>query len=112
MKKIEEFFKNKTFLIPFVDRFNLNITRYVSKNIFKPKDYSLDFLKEKNAPFCCYIHSDLIKNGIIEYSSTIYGFNHNYSINGGYYKFEIDYFLIIIILTMSLILLTEKKFRF
>ena len=30
-----------------------------------------------------------MKNEIIEYSSTSYGFNHSYSINGGYYKFEI-----------------------
>ena len=55
MKTIEEFFKNKTSLIPFVDRFNLNITRYVGKNIFKPKNYSLDLKKKLHHIVITYI---------------------------------------------------------
>ena len=88
METIEEFFNNKTSFISVVDPFRLNTTGYISKNIFKPKDYSLDFLKEKIAPLCYYIHSDLMKNGIIEYSSNN-GFNYHYRINGGYYNTEI-----------------------
>ena len=92
METIEEFFKNKTSFISVVDPFELNSTRYISKNIFKPKDYSLDFLKEKKCTTLLLY--------IIEYSSSN-KFNYHYRINGGYYNTEIGLSFIILLLSTN-----------
>ena len=48
---LEEFFKNR---VLFFVNFNIEL---VSKQIFKPEKYSLDFLKEKITPICYFLGS-------------------------------------------------------
>ena len=62
MNVIEKFFKNRISFTPNSDQPIPDVYSYISKNVFK--DYSIDFLKEKVKPFCCYLYSNLDqKNG-------------------------------------------------
>ena len=56
---LEEFFKNRTSFIPNNYEPIPHSFRYISKNVFKPEDYSIDFLKEKIESFCYYLYSNL-----------------------------------------------------
>ena len=56
MKTLEDFFKNR---VSFISDPSEGI---VSKQTFKPKDYSLDFLKEKIKSLCYFLVSISIDN--------------------------------------------------
>ena len=51
MNTIEEFFTNRLLFKDY--------GMYISDTVFKPEDYSLDFLKEKIKPLCYYLISSL-----------------------------------------------------
>ena len=64
MNTIEEFFKNSISFTSCLNHPTPHEGRYVSNNIFKPEDYSNDFLKEKIKSFCYFLYSNLDeKNG-------------------------------------------------
>ena len=58
MKSIEEFFKNRISFISHLDQPIPYACTYISKNVFNPEHYSIDFLK-KVKPFCYYLYSNL-----------------------------------------------------
>ena len=54
MNTVEDFFKNRVLF----KEYGL----YISDTVFKPEDYSFDFLKEKIKPLCYYLFSSLCGN--------------------------------------------------
>ena len=50
MEKIEKFFKDRILFTLHLDR-EMSEKYYMSKNVFKPEDYSIDFLKKKVKAF-------------------------------------------------------------
>ena len=69
MKNLEEFFKNRVSFVPHSYRpLGINYLipdsmHYTTTNIFKPEEYSLNFVKEKNKPFLLSLYSSLeLKN--------------------------------------------------
>ena len=69
MKTLEEFFKNRVSFVPHsYHPLGINYPipdsmHYTTTNIFKPEEYSLNFVKEKIKPFLLYLYSSLeLKN--------------------------------------------------